>query len=155
MVLSLSNEGQNKGVASVDISVSVIKALQINNLQGDLSFGDFIHTGVATKIKRSPDNGIQFEVKGTPGRDITFDFNNIALRNESETKLLSFVPHLSQTKSSSSYVNPTEVVKGSSHKLENNNGTGSLYLWVGGEILVDKELSDGDYSGEFSITVSY
>lgn len=155
VVATLSINAQNRVVASADVRISVVKALQINKLQGDLSFGDFVQTGVSAKMERTPDKGILFEVNGNPGRDVTLDFENVSLGNGSENNSLNFIPHLSQTKSNSTYINPTEVHKGSSHKLENINGTGYLYLWVGGEIMVDKELSNGDYSGDFSVTVSY
>ena len=155
MSMSLSSYGQSKVLASADVRISLHKALQVNKLQGDLLFGDLVQTGVATRVERTPDKGILFEVNGAPGREITFDFENTSLTNISDNEQLNFIPNLSHTRNNSSYINPTKVEKGSAYKLENTSGVGHLYLWVGGEVLVNSNLSSGDYSGEFLVTVSY
>jgi len=155
IIMPISMYGQGKTTASANIGISIIKALQISQVQGSLTFGELVQTGVATSVERTPDKGILFEVNGNSGREITFDFENTTLNNSVGNKILSFVPNIAHTQNSSNYTNPTTVLKGSSHKLEDINGTGYLYLWVGGKIDVDKNLPAGDYSGEFLVTVSY
>jgi hypothetical protein len=147
--------GQGKNTASANIHISIVKALQISQVQGNLTFADLVQTGVSTSIGRTPDKGILFEVNGNSGRNITLDFENTTLNNVTGNKSLNFIPEVSQTKNNTSYINPTPVLNGSSHKLEDINGTGYLYVWVGGKMDVDRNLPVGDYSGEFSVTVSY
>ncbi len=146
---------QGNGVATANVRISLVKSLQVNKIQGDLSFSDIVQTGISTKITKTPDKGVLFEVNGNPGRDVTFDFKNIVLNNNSDDDQLKFIPKVAHTKNNTNYISPREVVNGSTHRLENINGTGYLYLWVGGEIDLDKNLSNGDYSGEFLVTVSY
>ncbi len=150
---SVFAQGSNNAVASVNISI--VKSLKINKIEGDLLFDDIALTGSSTKIIRTPDKGVLFEVNGNPGRDVTFDFKNVLLNNSSDDNQLRFTPKVAQTQSNTNFVSPQKVINGSSHKLEDVNGTGYLYLWVGGEIDLDRNLSSGNYSGEFLVSVSY
>ena len=146
---------QGGNVAAASVNISIVKSLKINKIQGDLSFDNIALTGISTKVVCTPDKGVLFEVNGNPGRDVTVDFKNVLLNNSSDDDQLSFIPKVAQTQSNTNYISPNEVTNGSSHQLENINGTGYLYLWVGGEIELDKSLSSGDYLGEFLVTVSY
>ena len=154
-ILAHSICAQSKGTAAANVRVSLVKALQVNKIQGDLSFGELILTGVAAKVERSPEKGVLFEINGHPGRNITLDFDKTILNANASNKNLQFIPKINHTSNHAQYVNPTTVTKGSSYKLEDKNGNGYLYIWVGGEIDIDGNLPSGDYSGEFLVTVSY
>jgi len=147
--------------ATANVSVTIVKALQISQIQGDLDFGELVLGGVSTTLNRTPDQGILFAVNGSAGRDVVVDYQNTILNNQSDTpenpanNSIKFVPRIKTTFANSSYSNAKPVLSGNSYQLENKDGYGLLYLWVGGEMDIDYELSSGDYSGEFSVSVSY
>src|SRR5210317_1199459 len=83
--------------ATADISITIIKALRINQVQGDLDFGDLVLSGSATTVERTPDQGILFSVSGTPGKNVVVDFQNTILDNAEapenpSKKSIEFIP---------------------------------------------------------------
>jgi hypothetical protein len=149
--------GQSGETASANISITIVKPLQIDQIKGDLSFGEFVLGSVSTKLAKTPNDGILFEVSGHEGRNVVIDYQNAILNNQniSENSTIQFRPEINTTFNSQNYSNATSVAKGSSYQLANNNGDGILYLWVGGEMDIDSKLPSGNYSGEFAVTVSY
>ena len=145
---------QNK-TACADVHIKLVKALEVQKVQGDLAFGELVLNGASAKVERTPDKGVLFQISGQPGKNVTIDFDSPLLTATNSGKNLEFIPTVNHTGNNSQYVNPVTVVKGISYKLVNNHGTGSLYLWVGGEIDVDGNMPSGDYSGQFPVTVSY
>ena len=49
----------------------------------------------------------------------------------------------------------TTVNSGDSHTLLDVSGVGELNLWVGGSIFIAAAQAHGDYTGLFTVTVSY
>ena len=142
--------------ASANISISIVKALQINQVKGDLSFAELVQSGVSSKVTRTPDKGILFEVNGAAGREVVVDYQTTPLNNNiSSNSSIQFIPEVNHTYSNSNYTNPISVTNGESYQLTNRDGDGLLYLWVGGEMDIDSDLPSGIYTGEFAVTVSY
>ena len=154
--------GQSNVVASATVNITIQKALQVNQIKGELSFGEIVQTDIATTVERSPKEGILFEVAGTAGRNVVVDYQQSYLENYSRDinsiiskKMIDFHPNVKTTYANSSYSNPRDVLNGASFELAEKNNSGVLYLWVGGEMNIDTNLPSGAYSGEFAITVSY
>ena len=151
-------QGRNE---SANVKITLVKALQISEIQGDLDFGELLQTGASATVERTPDQGILFSVNGSPGKNVVVDYQNTLLNNTSDTpenpsnSTIEFVPQINTTYSDINYSNAEPVSNGGSYELENKDGDGVLYLWVGGAMDIDSELSHGDYSGEFSVSVSY
>lgn len=152
--LSGAINAQN-GTVSANVRIKLVKALEVQKVHGDLYFGELVLTGASAKVEKTPDQGVLFQISGQPGKNVTIDFGSPLLTAENSNKNLEFIPTVNHTGNNSQYVNPITVIKGTSYKLVNNQGTGSLYLWVGGEIDVDGTMPYGDYSGQFPVTVSY
>ena len=153
--------GQSNLTASANVSITIVKALQIEQIQGDLNFGELVQSGVSSKLQRTPDKGILFAVTGNAGKNVVVDYHNTlfnnrsASQNNSSQNSIQFIPEINTTYSNSSYSNAQSVINGSSYPLQNKDGFGVLYLWVGGEMDIDSKLASGDYTGEFAVTVSY
>ena len=153
--------GQSNTTASANVSITLVKALQINQIKGDLSFGELVLGSVSTKLERTPDKGILFEVNGSAGRNVVVDYQNTLLNNRSVSEdtpiksSIQFTPQVNTTYTNSNYSNVKSISTGESHQLNDKDGDGVLYLWVGGKMDIDSELPSGNYSGEFAITVSY
>lgn len=152
--------GQSNLTTSANVSITIIKALQINQIQGDLAFSSLVYGGVSTKVQRTPDKGILFEVNGSSGRNIVVDYQNTLLNNHSTKNNLNknsiqFIPEVYHTNSNLNYTNPKSVLSGGAYQLSDKGSEGHIYLWVGGEINIDSEIPSGNYTGEFAITVSY
>jgi hypothetical protein len=161
MLISSIALGQGNLTASANVKITIVQSLQINQVKGNLSFGEVVLGGVSSKIEKTPDKGILFEVNGGAGRDVVVDYDKTLLHNErvandiSNKSTIQFIPQVNTTYANKNYSSPEPVSTGNSYQLTNNNGSGVLYLWVGGEMDIDRELLSGNYSGEFSVTVSY
>jgi len=146
---------------SANVRITLVKALQISEIQGDLDFGELLQNGASTTVERTPDQGILFSVNGTPGKNVVVDYQTTLLNNTSDipdlppNSTIEFIPNINTTYSDVNYVNAEPITNGGSYELENKEGDGVLYLWVGGAMDIDSDLSHGDYSGEFSVSVSY
>ena len=152
--------GQGRN-ASANVRVTIVKALQVSEIQGDLDFGELVFSGASTTVERTPDQGILFAVNGSVGKNVVVDYQNTLLNNvdglpeNPANSSIEFIPKIKTTFADQNYSNPEPVSNGGSYQLTDKDGDGILYLWVGGEIDIDSELSSGDYSGEFSVSVSY
>ena len=152
--------GQGR-TASANVRVTIVKAIQISEIQGDLDFGELVLSGVSTTVERTPDQGILFAVNGSSGRNIVIDYQNTLLKNINEIpdkpliNSIQFIPRINTTYADQNYSNPESVSNGGSYQLKDKDGDGIIYLWVGGEMDIDSQLASGDYSGEFSVSVSY
>jgi hypothetical protein len=162
LVLSTGTFAQNQSLANATINATLVKALNINLVNGDLDFGDVVQAGISTKVTRTPDKGIYLEVSGHPGHDVVIDYNNITLSNKqwsdsyegTEGNLL-FQPDVEYSNSDPDYSSANPVVGGNSYNLSNSIDQPSLHLWIGGEIDIPQNQPNGDYSGQFVVTVSY
>lgn len=148
---------------NIPITVSVSAGPVMNKIRGDLDFGDVLSTSTLQTLNKTPDNGVLFEVNGTPRSRVAVNYsttvsmnnNNWVIANGGEFGNLSFVPEVMQTGASSTYTNPRNVKEGRRIRIRNDNGIGRLFLWIGGEIEVQPDQPNGDYEGIFNITVAY
>ncbi|GAG58191.1 unnamed protein product, partial [marine sediment metagenome] len=122
---------------------------------GDLDFGEILMTGSGFPVNLDPSGGKKFVVEGTAGRSVTITFSSIDIDNwvwvatfGGTNDEITFTPGVELD-------DETTVDTGDSHLLVAVGGTGELNLWVGGSIFIAATQAHGDYSGEFTISVSY
>ncbi|MCW8849806.1 MAG: DUF4402 domain-containing protein, partial [Melioribacteraceae bacterium] len=64
-------------------------------------------------------------------------------------------PNVRHTGRRSTYTSSSILRDGRRIRLRNDNGTGKLFIWVGGDLEVKPNQKAGDYEGTFNITVAY
>jgi hypothetical protein len=155
---------QSTAGTSAPITVSIIRALTIQNVAGNLGFQEVIMNGTSQTVTKTNSNGVRFLITGQPNRNVTLSYdvndqlNNNAwvAANGGTNGTMAFITNnADQTGSNTTYSNPTSITSGSTLPLVNDNGTGELNVWVGGAITVSANQPAGDYIGTFSITVNY
>jgi len=155
---------QSTAGTSAPITVSIIRALTIQNVAGNLGFQEVIMNGTSQTVSKTNSNGVRFLITGQPNRNVTFSYdvndqlNNNAwvAANGGTNGTMTFITNnADQTGSNTTYSNPTSITSGSTLPLVNDNGTGELNVWVGGAITVSANQPAGDYVGTFSISVNY
>ncbi|MCP5062523.1 MAG: DUF4402 domain-containing protein [Ignavibacteriae bacterium] len=144
-----------QSTASIDepVSINIQQGLSMSKVAGDLEFGDYISTGSDGTVSKTPADGVNFEVLGTPGA-ITVTFADATL-NDGGANNLTFVPNVEETGGSNTYVGANTVTTGGSVNLVDDAGEGKLYLWVGGNIDVLAATPIGAYTGTFTLSVAY
>ncbi len=154
---------QSVGAISENIKLLVTKGLSLKKIGGNIDFGDVIATNSKQWRTIKPNNGARFVVTGYANRKVTINYTrNVTLNNNKwvndfggSKSNMRFISHVRRTGKNSSYTNPRRVRNGRRYKLENSNGIGKLYLWVGGRIKIKANQPEGKYIGIFSITVAY
>jgi len=136
-------------------SAILVVPLSITATIGDLDFGEIILTGVPTIQRKSPRDGKLFVVSGHPNRNVTFTFNSVVLDNLAwvanavgKVDNLEFIPNIQLDSG-------TKVRNGDSHTLRLVKGIGRLNVWVGGAIKISATQKNGDYTGRFTLSVTY
>ncbi len=153
---------QSNASANAEVKVQLKKGLAIQNLDGDLDFGEIVLTGSAVNQTITPDNGVRFLVTGHPGKDVTVTFSDVTLTNNAwvsanggNNDVLQFTANVDETGGNSTYTSANNVNSGDIIPLVNNSGVGNLYLWLGGTIAIRADQEQGDYTGTFTMTVAY
>ncbi len=153
---------QSSANASANVTASLAKGLSISNFTGDLAFGEIILTGSAQTPTILPGSGVRFDVIGHPTKFVTITFAGINLTNNAWVSTyggtngtLAFTPNVQHTGSSISYTGNVSVTSGNTVPLVNVTGDGLLYLWLGGSLAVGASQPQGDYTGSFTMTVTY
>ena len=153
---------QGKQNAVANVSISLVKSLNFRTVQGNLNFGEIVQTSTSSNLSIIPGKGLLLEVNGSPGKNVFVNYSDVTLNNENwtddkggEKGLLTFSPKVEHTKANMNYSDATQISSGNAYPLEELNGDGLLYLWVGGEIDVEQSQPFGNYEGQFSVTVSY
>ena len=133
----------------------LVVPLSITSTLGDLDFGEVILSGSSSIERMSPRNGKLFIVSGHPDRNITFNFSSVPMDNTAwvvnsggSVDNLEFIPDIELE-------NGTKILNGDSHILQLTNGVGELDVWVGGSIKISASQSPGDYTGRFTLNVTY
>ena len=134
-------------------SVNVIRPLSIEAINPDLDFGDIILTGAQFIATVSPLSGAEFQVIGNPAWNVIITFNSITLDNSEWVSVhggtsgqIPFTPHIIQESG-------TDIISGNNYQL---SGTlGILRLYLGGDINISANQPYGDYTGTFTINISY
>ncbi len=148
---------QNNVNSSATVKVKLVKSLKIKKVKGDLNFGEVILNGTDQNLLKKPDEGIEFVILGHPHKEaiVTYQPALLFLENQIDSKSLLFMPAVFETGDNIDFTSPKSVKSGSTVALENNNGTGKAFIWVGGKIKVNSTHSEGDYKGTFTISVAY
>ena len=146
------------------ISMNVQNSLTISKVKGELDFGEVLSTPISQSLTIDPEFGVLFEVIGISRERIMVDYTaNVILNNYnwvslnplSEPDDLTFTPDVRQTGARSTYINSTNLRNGKRIRLSNDNGIGKLYIWVGGDLVINPNQKAGEYEGSFNITVTY
>ena len=144
-------------VASADavVTVNMLSPLSIAAGAGSLDFGEIVLAGSPVTKTIQPTDGQVFNITGTLNLHITITYNSVTLTNTQWVSMyggtvgnIAFAPNV-QT---SDFKN---VTSGKNYKLSNKGSIGTLDLIVGGTITVAANQPQGDYTGLFTITVSY
>ena len=146
------------------VNVSLIKGLAISANSGNLNFTEVIVTpNLQTKAITNED-GQQFLITGHPNRQITLTYDEtVTLTNNAwvttnggTNSSITFTIHTAdRTGSNSSYTDPVGITSGGTTNLVNVLGTGTMYVWLGGEIVVPGGQAHGDYTGTLNVSVAY
>lgn len=129
--------------------------LAITAINSNLDFGQIILTGNALTPSVSPSQGARFVIQGTPAGIVTVGFNSITLNNNlwvgtygGTSGSLIFTPIVHDGAD-----NP--IINGRSYSLSSGVGIGELNFNIGGSLNIPSNQPPGDYTGQFSFTVSY
>lgn len=140
---------------NANASIFLLAPISITPSVGDLDFGEIILTGSSFTEIIAPSGGKLFVVEGTAGRSVSIFFNSIVIDNVAWVSTfggtadnITFTPDVELD-------DGTNVNSGDSHPLEDVSGLGELNLWVGGSIFIAANQAHGDYTGLFTVTVSY
>ena len=155
---------QDQANSNAPVNVSLIKGLAISASAGDLQFEEVIVTPDPQTTAITNEDGQQFLITGHPNRQVTITYDQtvtldndvwVGINGGTESTLTFTTNTADRTGSDPTYSNPAEIASGGTANLVNVTGTGTLYIWVGGEIQVPGNQAHGDYVGEFNIEVAY
>ncbi len=148
---------QKEAQTSALIKVKLLKGLNITKIKGNLDFGEVILNGDGQKIIKQPDEGIEFVVSGHPNKEAIITYKPTLLTQSSNhgSNPLIFLPAVLQTGVNINFVSPSVVKSGSTILLNNQNGIGKTFIWVGGDIDIKPQSTEGNYEGIFTLTVAY
>jgi hypothetical protein len=157
------NYAQNGSTISENINFTVVNGLSLKQIGGNIDFGEVIATDSKQWKTIKANNGARFVVTGFANRKVTINYTRRVTLNNSEwinkyggnNGTMRFISHVRRTGNKSTYTNPKRVRSGRRYRLENSNGIGKLYLWVGGRIRINANQPQGEYVGTFTITVAY
>lgn len=135
--------------------VNAIQPLSITSTGGTIDFGDIILTGSLATFQIAPAQGQQFRILGNPTRSVSITFNQINLSNSVWGGLnggtignLTFTPVVVDSQND-------PIVSGNFYPLQTSGAVAILDIRVGGSITVNSSQPHGDYTGLFTISVSY
>ena len=164
LLLSSNLFAQSSASDVAPVKINLKKGLAIAN-QGasEISFADVVVTTSAQTPLVAAGSGAHFLVTGHPDKAVTMTFLTVSLNNDAwvgtnggTKSTMTFTPTMEHTGSTTTYPGSgTTVSSGYSVNLVNVAGTGNLNLWVGGSMAIDANQAQGDYVGEFSVTVAY
>lgn len=144
-------------VTSTDavVTVNMLSPLAITAGAGNLDFGEIVMAGSPVTKTIQPVDGKAFNITGQPNLHITITYNSVTLTNSQWVSLyggtigsFTFTPNVQTS-------DFKKVRSGKQYKLSNKGTIGTLDLIVGGTINVAANQPQGDYTGLFTITVSY
>jgi len=152
--------------ATAPVSLRISKALAISNIGGSLVFLPVLESGSGSTETITQANGANFRVTGHPNRAVTITYADVTLTNNQwntdnsmpagNNASMTFEADMNHTGSSSTWAAGTSVsTGGDTHNLVNVTGTGTLYLWVGGDVDVAAGQNIGDYVGTLTVSVAY
>lgn len=156
---------QSSANTTAEVNIALIRGLTITTSgTNTLDFGELVVTGSAQSASISNQNGQKFLITGHPNypttvtysSSVTLNNNAWVATNGGTQSTLTFTTNTAdETGSSSTYSDPEDITSGSSINLPNNNGIGTLYLWVGGSIAIPANHPQGEYVGTLNVSVAY
>jgi len=162
LFVTTNSYAQHNPQASSIVRVSLVKGIQVNQISGNLDFGEIIQPTTQTTIRKSPDNGVVFLLNSHLNKNVSVQYSSSTLSNSGwvngyggSTASLTFNPEVVHTGSNSVFQNPIEIISGNSYTPPTSAGIASMNIWVGGSIEIIPNQPQGDYSGTFTITLTY
>jgi hypothetical protein len=154
-VLTLNLSGQNNEQINVQVQASLKRGISVISQSTVLDFGEIILSNSQQTVTKSPAEGLRFKIISHPEKPVLIDYNFVQLSSNENKNGPIFVTKLVHTGSNSGYVNPIEVQPGTYYTPPNQNGEGVLSVWVGGSLIIDQSITQGDYSGTLVISIAY
>lgn len=134
---------------------NIVQPLSITSTGGSLDFGEIILTGSIANYQITPALGQQFRIIGNPDRSVSITFNQISLSNSVWVSLNGgTVGTLTFTPAVVNMINDV-IVSGNSYPLTISGTVAILDIQAGGSITVSSSQPQGNYTGIFTISVSY
>ncbi len=154
---------QSRSEANTNIKIDLRSGLVINQVNGNLDFGEVISTSSSRTLTINPEFGVLFEVNGEARRRITVNYSsNVLLDNSSwlnsnngNSDDITFTSNVRHTRGRNTYRFSRRLRNGRTIRLRRVDGIGKLFIWVGGKLEVKANQEVGDYEGTFNITVAY
>lgn len=144
-------------VTSADavVTINLLSPLSVAAGSGNLDFGEIVLAGSPVSKTIQPIDGQTFNITGQPNLHIIITYNSVTLNNSQWVSMyegtvgnFTFVPVVQTS-------DFRKVTSGKQYKLSNKGSVGTLDLIVGGTVTVAANQPQGDYTGLFTITVSY
>ncbi len=142
---------QTSASSSASVSIYLAKGLSITDVDASIDFLEYVAAGQAgsASVAVGSSAGANFKVSGEASKDVTVTYSNATLTNGTDN--LTFVPDVDETGTSSTYSGASNLLSGNTASLN----SGDLYLWIGGDITIPNNVSEGTYTGTFNFTVAY
>lgn len=156
IIVTFVNNAQSQSASSTALGrANILQPISITSISGALDFGEIILTGTSTNYQINPALGQQFLITGNPGRSVSITFNQITLSNANwvafnggSMGILTFMPSVVNS-------NNNVIISGNFYPLINSGTVAMMYIRAGGSITVSSNQPPGNYSGIFTISVSY
>lgn len=140
---------------SLSASAIMVTPISISVSSSELNFGEIILTGASFNQSIDPFSGITFTVNGNVGRNFIPTFSNLVLTNNAwvisnggTLGNITFIPNIKLD-------DGTIVTSGNLYPLQASGLIGTRNLKLGGTISILASQPHGDYTGVFTMTVSY
>ncbi len=153
---------QDRAQGDVSVNATLVKGIQLNRSSGNLDFGEIILSPSSTSVRKSPDNGVVFVLNSHPNKSVSISFSSVTLSNTiwanengGTPSSIMFTPEIVQTGNNSNFVDPIELLSGSSVIPPTSGGTAFMNIWVGGSLNILSNQPQGDYTGTFIISLTY
>ncbi|MEX2401158.1 MAG: DUF4402 domain-containing protein [Rhodothermales bacterium] len=134
---------------SATISADVIAALSLAKSQ-DLSFGDVAQNTTST-IAVTDGGVVKFTITGEPSKNITFTLTVPANLTDGSANTLPFTDDI-QYNTADDAGTASNLNDGATIAI---NGTGNLYVYLGGEVTAGGAQVTGSYTGTYTVKVDY
>jgi hypothetical protein len=157
---------QSTAETTAEVNISLIRGLTITTSgAGTLAFPEVILDGTEQTETIDNEDGQKFLVTGHPNRlttvtyDATVTLDNdewVGVNGGTEATLTFTTNTADETGSDPDYEGANPITSGSPINLPNVTGVGTLYIWIGGEIVVpSNHTAQGDYVGDLNVSVAY
>jgi len=158
VTVRVDNPSQNYTVQqSIPVDASVIQGLSMT-ISGSLDFGRLLTDETPNPLNAQTNpNAPLITVAGTGASQITVTYNATTSLTDGHGHSLTFSPGLCGSNLPTSQTTSTPVGSNAKATLSGSRGyTGFYYFWLGGGLnFIPQNQAPGDYSGTFTLTVTY